>query len=229
MVLIYALDVRKLLVNNMKINKQKVMAVLHWIFKSFIWLGVLLFILDFVSKQIVRLNMTVGDEQIWLIPNFLSIDYVINNGMAFGIDFRNNLVNRVMFPIISVIGAGILIPIYVINYKKLNSFTKASLMLMISGCLGNFIDRAFYTKEYLNADTNGVIDFIGFTFGKYNFPRFNVADSCLVIGTIMLAVYLLVMEIKEMKLKENKEPKTNEKIISKDEKIVNGEEDNLED
>lgn len=222
MALIYAQDVRKLLVNNMTINKAKIKAVVSWIFKSFIWLAVLLLILDFVSKQIIRLNMRVG-ENIDLIPGFLSINYVINDGMAFGISFRSDAVNRVMFPIISVIGAAILIPIYVVNFKKLTGIAKASLMLMISGCLGNFIDRAFYSAEYLNASTHGVIDFIGFRFGTYDFPRFNVADSCLVIGTIMLAIYLLVLEIIEAKKKIVETPKTTEKFVSKDEKLLNGE------
>ena len=192
-------------------------------FGSFIWLGALMFVLDFVSKQVVLNNMAITDN-IQLIPNFLSINYIINDGMAFGIDFRNAVLNRVMFAVISVIGAAILIAIYTHKYKEKNNFVKISLMLMISGCIGNLIDRAFYSAEYLGADTNGVVDFIGFKFGSYDFPRFNVADSCLVIGTILLIIWLFISEIKDLKLKkENKETTAVETHVSKDEKLLKGE------
>lgn len=204
----------------MNFNKEKISKIFWNVFNSFVWLAVLLLIIDFVSKQIVLNNMTEG-ENIWLIPNFLSINYVVNDGMAFGIDFRENpVLNRVMFVVISIIGACILIPIYVVNYKKNNKLVKAALMLMISGCLGNLIDRAFYSASYLGTTTNGVVDFIGFTFGSYDFPRFNVADSCLVIGTGLLIVYLLILEFKEIKNKKETTPKTTEKMVSKDEQII---------
>ena len=199
--------------------------IFNFIFASFIWLGVLLLVVDFVSKQIVLHSMKEG-QIIELIPGFLSINYVVNDGMAFGIDFRENpVLNRVMFVVISLIGAGILIPIYVVNYKKNTKLVKIALMLMIAGCLGNLVDRAFYSASYLGTQTNGVVDFIGFDFGSYQFPRFNVADSCLVIGTGLLMLYLIICEVKELKNKKEIQQTTNEKILSKDEKIIENKEE----
>jgi signal peptidase II len=203
----------------MKNLKGNIITVLKTIvsFSSFVWLAVLMFIIDIVSKQIVLNTMEVG-QSIQLIPNFLSINYVINDGMAFGIDFRNAVLNRVMFAVISLIGAIILIGVFSYKYSTKTKLVKISLMLMISGCIGNLIDRAFYSAEYLGYTTNGVVDFIGFRFGNYDFPRFNVADSCLVIGTILLIVWLLISEFKEMLVKrkeeiaELKQDKTEEKV-----------------
>ena len=186
-------------------------------FSSFVWLAVLLFVVDIVSKQIVLHNMVPG-QMIELIPNFLSINYVVNDGMAFGIDFRDETLNRVMFAVISVIGMIILVGAFSYKYSAKTKLVKASMMLMISGCFGNLIDRAFYSAEYLNADTNGVVDFIGFKFGTYEFPRFNVADSCLVIGVILLVVWLAIAEVKE--LKNKKKETVTEKVVSKDEQLM---------
>ena len=170
-------------------------------FFSFIWLGIILFVIDLVSKQIVKNNMYLGQE-IWLIPSFLEIHYIQNNGMAFGIDFGDGLTNAIVFIAISVIGAILLIFIFVKYYKRFNNLAKIALMLMITGTIGNLVDRAFYIDE---AGNHFVVDFIGF-FGTNGFPRFNVADSCLVIGCILLAVYFIIDEIKnDLKIKKEKD------------------------
>lgn len=190
--------------------------VLKFIWENFIWLAVLLFVIDIVSKQIILHTMSVG-QSIPLIGNFLEIEYVINDGAAFGIQFKDPIVNQIMWVIISVVGAGILIAVFVTKHTKMNKYVIASLMLMLSGCIGNLIDRAFYSASYLGYTTNGVVDFIGVNFGSWPFPRFNIADSCLVIGTIILIIWLFVSEAKELKNKKVEEPKSKEKILSKDE------------
>ena len=57
--------------------------------------------------------------------------------------------------------------------------------LIIGGTIGNFIDRLSF---------NGVIDFIGVYLGDYPFPIFNLADSFLVAGMIMLIFYFLFLD-----------------------------------
>lgn len=180
-------------------------------FFSFVWLAILLFVIDIVSKQIVKNNMTVGQE-IWLIPSFLEIHYVQNVGMAFGVNFNDHLTNSIVFILVSVIGFILLTFVYIKYFKKFGLVAKAALMLMISGCFGNLIDRAFYTTS---TGEHFVVDFIGF-FGTNGFPRFNVADSCLVIGCFMLAIYFIIDEIKndarlkKVQVEEKKEENTNE-------------------
>ncbi|MGM9873521.1 MAG: signal peptidase II [Bacilli bacterium] len=210
-------------------KNKKVKEIFKWIFESFIWLGVLLLIIDFVTKQIVLHNMTVG-QSITLIPGFLSIEYVVNYGMAFGINFNSQLANRIIFVSVSLIGAIILISVFAKKVNKLPKIAKAAIMLMTAGCIGNLIDRAFYSAEYLNYTTNGVVDWIAFDFGNYQFYRFNVADSCLVIGTIILIIYLIIDESKTSKKEKQEKPKENtEKILSLDEKKRLEETKNLND
>ena len=192
---------------------------------NIIWIAmaVVLFVVDIITKQIIMRTMNVGDN-IPVIGNFLSINYVINEGAAFGIQFKDPIVNKVMWIVISILGSAGLIFFFVWKNNKLSNITKASLMLMASGALGNLIDRAFYTADYLGIDkvaypNGGVVDFIGANFGKLGeFPRFNVADSCLVIGTFMLIIVLFISEVKEI-LNKKKEvvPESAEKVLSKDE------------
>ena len=186
-------------------------------------MAVILFIIDFVTKQIIMNNMYVG-QNIPVIGDFLAINYIINEGAAFGIQFKDPIVNKVMWIIISIGGSAALIIFFVLKNKKLNNITKASLMLMTSGALGNLIDRAFYTAEYLGIDkalypNGGVVDFIGANFGPLGeFPRFNVADSCLVIGTFILIGVLFVAEVKDILNKKKSESlESTEKVLSKDE------------
>ena len=176
-----------------------------WLWRSFIWLFLLMFALDILSKQLIKNLLNVG-ANISLIDGFLSINYVQNNGMAFGIEFGNDVANTVFFIAISIIGflliAGFMI--YYYRKKKLYGVGLAAASLMLSGTFGNLIDRSFYVST--NAATGEtyhyVVDFIGFDFGSYSFPRFNVADSCLVIGTIMLIIWLIVEDIKMNKVKK---------------------------
>lgn len=158
-------------------------------FFSFIWLAILMFVIDIVTKQIVKNNMAV-DESFTLIPNFLFINYIRNPGMAFGLQIEEGITNTIFFIAISVIGTGIIAYIMARYWKKLTGVSRSALMLMISGTIGNLIDRAFYVDE---AGGHYVVDWIGF--GK--FARFNIADSCLTIGALMLVVYLLVVEFIE--------------------------------
>ena len=64
---------------------------------------------------------------------------------------------------------------------------------MIAGAFGNLIDRAFYWPKTTGFD--GVIDWIIFKFGSWEFAMFNIADSCLVIGIIVVIVKMVVDEI----------------------------------
>lgn len=202
-----------------------------WTLILFIFISVFFFAFDIISKQIVLHNMNVG-ETINIIPNFFYFQYVINDGMAFGLNFNITSVNsdawkianKIIFISVSVIGTAIISFIFFRKYKTHKKLVTAALALMLAGCVGNLIDRIFYTQEYLSkyatgVETYGVVDFIAFDFGSYSFPRFNIADSCLVIGVIILIAYLIVEEIKEAKerrLREESELPEG-KILSKDE------------
>jgi len=177
---------------------------LIWFGKSYLWLIPLFFIIDIVSKKYFESLLWKGNysDTIVVIPGFFSFEVLYNTGAAWGA-FSGQY--WLLIAISSI--AGIAMIWYLGKYyKKLNGVAKIALYLMIPGCLGNLIDRAFYD--------NGVIDFLKFTFGSYNFPTFNFADSCLVVGAILLVISVIVDDVKEkreaeMLQQQYEEPKQN--------------------
>lgn len=190
-------------------------------------------VFDLVSKQIVIHNMKLGDS-LHIIPNFFHFTYSVNDGMAFSMNFNTlgEVANQIIFISISVIGTALISFLFFKTYKKSTKLVSASLGLMLAGCIGNLIDRIFYSKAYLqsfdpNVSNRGVVDFIDFQFGSWHFATFNVADSCLVIGVLILIVYFIIEEVKDAKARRLREEQgmPEGKIISKDEHIMNGEEE----
>ena len=178
-----------------------------WFFHSFIWLGLLLFVIDIVSKSLVVANrdyiLSQSSQGIILIPNFLAINYVINTGAAFGLSAGDSeagyIVNRVVYIVIAVLASAGIIFFYCKKYSKIRLYYRACMMLILCGAIGNLVDRIFYTPAYLGVEHNGVVDWINF-FGIWGY-NFNIADSCLVIGVIMLIVMLIVEEVQDSRKK----------------------------
>lgn len=197
-------------------TKEKCLAGLKWFFRSFIWLFVLMYVVDMVTKMVVMFNMYVG-QNITLIPNFLWITYVQNKSAAFGMGFGDEHVRRWTFVLIATIGAAIVLYIYIKKFKTLSMYLKACLMLILTGALGNLTDRLFYAQSDF-----AVVDWINFfDTNWWHFP-FNIADSCVVVGAIMVIVWLIVEEIKEYKAQKAKDLASGEdkesKILSNEEK-----------
>jgi len=110
-----------------------------------------------------------------LIDNIFHFTLVKNKGAAFGI-----MQNQRWFFIIITFAVILAMIIYVLKYKPKHKLLLTSLSMIIGGAVGNLIDRI---------KLGYVIDF--FDFRLINFAVFNVADSFVVIGTILLSYYLL--------------------------------------
>jgi len=123
--------------------------------------------LDQISKYYISLNYDYFLNRNIL---FFSINYIRNYGAAFNI-FEGN---RIFLSSISIFSSLILI-YFIFFSKKLNTFDRYGLSLILSGSLGNGIDRII--KGY-------VIDFINLKL--FNFPIFNIADIAINIGCIIL-------------------------------------------
>jgi len=138
---------------------------------SFIFL-----IIDFISKIIIQNYMTLNSS-IPIIKNFFSITYVRNIGAAFSI-----LSGKQLFLII--LGIIILIGIiYYVNKDKLNNLKVIYYSLLIGGIIGNLIDRIIY---------NSVIDFLDFKIFGYDYPIFNLADTFICIGVILIIIESII-------------------------------------
>ncbi len=138
----------------------------------------LLAAIDQISKYFV-LDKLMFSDPIIIIDNFLRLNYVENRGAAFGI-----LQNQQLFFIILTSLVVIVLVVYRVKTNEFNSVANFSLDLIIAGALGNLADRI---------RLNYVVDFIDVNFwGYYDFPVFNFADICVVVGTILLAFLILI-------------------------------------
>lgn len=141
--------------------------------------GIFIFFIamDQLSKSLaVNMLGQVGAVQSF-IPHFIRFEYRENTGMAWGL-----LPNaRVYFIIVTLILAAFLVFLLVRYRKLLPNLSKVALTVILSGAIGNLIDRIFLGY---------VRDFIAFDF--IEFPVFNIADCCVTIGAVLLAVSLLL-------------------------------------
>jgi len=146
--------------------------------KNTLYLSMGLLLVDQIIKKII-LNTMYLYQSIKLIPNFLYITYVENDGAAFSI-FSGG---RWFFIIMGVITL-ILLFKFVFEDTKVSKFDTVCYSLVTSGIVGNLIDRIFHGK---------VIDYIDFHILGYDAPVFNFADICIVIGALMI-IYILIVK-----------------------------------
>ena len=187
--------------------KEKLLNALKWFIKSFIWLFIVLLALDIITKQIIihsGLQPESGECFDW---GFVHISYILNYNAAFGIGASDHNVSRIVYLIVAGVISSGLIAYLIIKRKDMKLFIRASLVLVVTGALGNMIDRIFYGPlEYADATglfSGSVVDWIDFYwFWSFNF---NIADCCIVIAAFMLVIYIIVIEVKEMIAKRNAE------------------------
>ncbi|RIM30381.1 lipoprotein signal peptidase [Staphylococcus cohnii] len=137
---------------------------------------IVILILDQITKFIITKTMQIGDS-FEVIPNFLSITSHRNNGAAWGI-----LSGKMAFFYIITVIILIILIVFFIKEAKHNLLMQIAISLLFAGALGNFIDRV------LNGE---VVDFVDTYIFSYNFPIFNVADSSLTIGVVLVIIALL--------------------------------------
>ncbi|WP_097025788.1 signal peptidase II [Clostridium peptidivorans] len=137
-------------------------------------------ILDRVTKIWAVKELSMGKDLI-IIKDFFQFSYLENTGAAFGI-FRDKTIFLAIITFIITIG----VLFYLFKYKPQSLILRLSLAFIISGAIGNLIDRAYY--KY-------VVDFILIHYkDMYYFPTFNVADIFVTIGTALLALYVIKEE-----------------------------------
>ena len=132
-----------------------------------------LLIADQAVKHLVRTTMVQG-QSIPIIENIFHITYIENPGAAFGI-----LANqRMLFLILTAVIVGVMIYLYCsLSNKK--SLTAISLGIVVSGAIGNFIDRFMQGT---------VTDFLDFRIG----PIFNIADIAICVGLALICYFIII-------------------------------------
>src|SRR5690606_17877705 len=145
-------------------------------------IAVIAIAIDQITKYLVVKNMELY-EQIPIIDGFFYLTSHRNSGAAWGI-LEGKMGFFYVITVIVIIG----IIYYLHKYGKDNKLFASALGLILGGAIGNFIDRLFHQE---------VVDFFDFIIFGYDFPIFNIADSALTIGVILVIIEALFEEKKQ--------------------------------
>ena len=128
---------------------------------------------DYLTKHWIRSNLALGETRA-IIHDLLRITHWRNSGAAFGM-FKNANTYLAVLGAICVVLAVAIYP----KFRSFGTFFAVALGLVAGGALGNLIDRILFQS---------VTDFISV---KYFTPIFNVADSAIVVGSILMIAVVL--------------------------------------
>ena len=151
--------------------------------KKVLLLGVtigLILLLDQITKFYVDSSMRLHDS-IPVIQGLFSITYVRNPGAAFGFLADASPLFRSIFFVAVTVLAIILVMHYIWKSRAEEPFMTFALALILSGAFGNLIDRIRFGE---------VIDFLDVYISTTHWPAFNVADSAISVGAIILFIEL---------------------------------------
>ncbi len=144
--------------------------------KYYFLLVVLLVVLDQFTKLLAYEYLGIGNSI--AINEFLSLTFAHNYGAAFSFLADSGGWQRYFLSIVSAV-ASIVISIWILKTPLKYRFKLISLVLILSGAIGNMIDRI----------ANGfVVDFIDFHYGEFNYPFFNFADIFISVGVVVLII-----------------------------------------
>jgi len=132
--------------------------------------------LDQISKLILVKQIHYGGSKN-IIPGFLNLSHVHNRGAIFGLFNQTGTPLVYLILTLASLTALGLVVYYFVKVPISERLLKITLSLVLAGALGNLADRLI--RGY-------VIDFIDIFIGKYHWPSFNVADSCISIGAVLL-------------------------------------------
>jgi signal peptidase II len=156
----------------------------YWVLLIFCF-GIL--VLDQWTKSLIIQKLLLY-QKVEVIQGFFNIVHVRNTGGAFGI-FGGDKggLGSILFVVVSLIAIGVIIFLF-IKIKENEKTLALSFSLILSGAIGNLIDRLRYGE---------VIDFLDFYLSSTHWPTFNVADSAICIGIGLMALELLKRDHKE--------------------------------
>lgn len=141
---------------------------------KWLWLSVVVIALDQITKALASGHLLMH-EPVPVIP-FLNLNLMHNTGAAFSFLSQAGGWQRWFFVIIAI-GVSVALTWWLRQLQRNQHWLAAALALVLGGALGNVWDRI--TLGY-------VVDFVDFYYGDWHWPAFNVADSAITVGAIML-------------------------------------------
>lgn len=142
-------------------------------------LGILL--LDRWSKATIQSRFELN-ESASVIDGFFNLTYVQNTGVAFGIFSSISSPAKSLLLSVFTAFAAVVVITYSVRSPVQNRLLQVALGLILGGALGNLYDRLTY---------GFVVDFLEFYVHTYHWPSFNVADSAISIGVLLLALEII--------------------------------------
>ncbi|MES9971189.1 MAG: signal peptidase II [Candidatus Thiodiazotropha sp.] len=146
-----------------------------------LWLSLVVVVLDQVTKQIAESSLTLY-ESVRVLPIF-DLTLLYNKGAAFSFLSDQGGWQRWFFIILAIVVCIVLVG-WLWRLKKEEQWVAVALSLIIGGAIGNVIDRILFGQ---------VIDFLHFHYQQHYFPAFNVADSAITIGVIIMLYDALIL------------------------------------
>ena len=136
----------------------------------------LVILADRLSKNWIVHHIRPGSD-IKIIPGVFRLSHVLNTGAAFSL-LENMNPNGVRIGLVTFsVVAAIIVFALLWRAGRTITLTSLALALILGGALGNLYDRIRF---------HHVVDFLAVKIVHYNWPDFNVADSCIVIGACLL-------------------------------------------
>jgi signal peptidase II len=148
----------------------------HWL-----WLSLVVIVLDQLSKQIAESLLTLY-ESVRVLP-FFDFTLLYNKGAAFSFLSDQSGWQRWFFIVLAIVVCIVLVT-WLRRLKREEQWIAVALALIIGGAIGNVIDRILFGQ---------VIDFLHFHYQQHYFPAFNVADSAITIGVIIMLFDALIL------------------------------------
>ncbi|OYT70714.1 MAG: signal peptidase II [Chloracidobacterium sp. CP2_5A] len=134
--------------------------------------------LDQLSKAWAYWSLRPTEMPVRVIPGFFRLRYAENPGIAFSLFDSGTPAMRMTLLGIAVCAA-LGASFYLWRTPAERRLLRVTLTCLLGGILGNAIDRVVH---------GAVIDFLDFYWGAWHFPTFNIADSCITVGAILLAL-----------------------------------------
>jgi signal peptidase II len=146
-----------------------------------LWLAGLVIVLDQGSKA-VAVQMLTLHEPVAVMPSF-NFFLTYNTGAAFSFLRGAGDWTRWFFSVLAL-GVSAFIVVWLRRLPGRQRWLACALSLILGGAVGNLVDRLF-------RESGGVVDFIDVFYGTWHWPAFNLADSAISIGAVMLLVSAL--------------------------------------
>lgn len=142
------------------------------------WFGIsaLIIVLDQITKYAAS-HMLIMHEPVAILP-FFNFTLMHNTGAAFSFLADQGGWQRWFFAVLAL-GVSIVLAVWLTRLKAHETWLALALSLVLGGAIGNLIDRVYYGY---------VIDFIDVYYNTSHWPAFNIADSAITVGAVMLVI-----------------------------------------